>query len=237
MERPPQKGGPHRPGLRLLVIAGIVGTIVALAASASSAALDGWDVAYGLPMLVILVLMIARLSASVRPLGQMARQLSVFLVFGLVLVVGYSYREELDGIVGRTLGTIIPGRGTEIAPGMMRFSADNSGQFAIDATVNGVAVHFLMDTGASGIALSQRDARRLGFDPKDLKFTGQFSTANGRVRAAPVTLDSIDVGPWSAVAVPAWVNEGDLDQSLLGMSYLSTLGRIEIRGDTLILER
>ena len=120
---------------------------------------------------------------------------------------------------------------------MMRFTADDTGQFAIDATVNGVAVHFLMDTGASGIALSRRDADRLGFDPKALRYSDIVSTANGMTRAAPVMLDSIQIGPLSAESVHAWVNQGDLDQSLLGMSYLSTLGRIEIKGDTLILER
>jgi aspartyl protease family protein len=237
LERPPRPSGPHRPALRLLLIAGGVAGIVALAASASSGALDSWDVARGLPMGIILLLMVARLSASTRPLGPMARQLAVFLAFGTVLVVGYSYKDDLNGVFGRALGTIVPSRGVQVAPGMMRFTADESGQFAIDATVNGVAVHFLMDTGASGIALSRRDASRLGFDPKILGYSGMFSTANGMTRAAPVTLDSIEIGPLSADNVPAWVNEGDLDQSLLGMSYLSTLGRIEIRGDTLILER
>jgi aspartyl protease family protein len=203
----------------------------------SPGALDGWDIARGLPLAIILLLMVARLSASTRPLGPMARQFAVILAFGTILVVGYSYRDDLTAAFGRAMGTIVPSRGTEIAPGMMRFIADDRGQFAIDATVNGVAVHFLMDTGASGIALSRRDAGRLGLDPKDLRYTGLFATANGMVRAAPVTLDSVQIGPLSANAVPAWVNEGDLDQSLLGMSYLSTLGRIEIKGDTLILER
>ena len=237
MERPPRNSGPHRPGLRLILIAGGVAGIVALAASASSGALDSWDVARGLPMAIILLLMVARLSVSTRPLGPMARQLAVFLAFGAVLVVGYSYKDDLDGVFGRAMGTIVPSRGVRIAPGMMRFTADESGQFAIDATVNGVAVHFLMDTGASGIALSRRDAGRLGIDPRDLRYSGIFSTANGMTRAAPVTLKSIEIGPLSADNVRAWVNEGDLDQSLLGMSYLSTLGRIEIKGDTLILER
>ena len=96
---------------------------------------------------------------------------------------------------------------------------------------------FLVDTGASGIALSKRDAERLGLKPEDLRYTAPFSTANGMTRATPVTLDAIKIGPMRAYSVHAWVNEGDLDQSLLGMSYLSTLGRVEIRGDTLILER
>ena len=186
MERPPRNSGPHRPGLRLILIAGGVAGIVALAASASSGALDSWDVARGLPMAIILLLMVARLSVSTRPLGPMARQLAVFLAFGAVLVVGYSYKDDLDGVFGRAMGTIVPSRGVRIAPGMMRFTADESGQFAIDATVNGVAVHFLMDTGASGIALSRRDAGRLGIDPRDLRYSGIFSTANGMTRAAPV---------------------------------------------------
>ena len=96
---------------------------------------------------------------------------------------------------------------------------------------------FLVDTGASGIALSRRDAERLGFDDSKLNYDTPFSTANGMTRGARITLDALQVGPLTAHGVHAWVNEGDLDQSLLGMSYLSTLGRVEIKGDTLTLER
>ena len=235
MEKPPRKGGFLT--VRLVLIAGIVAAVIGIFASASPGGLGGWDVARAAPLSVILVLMVMRLAASTQPLGRMAKQLSLFLIAGTVLVVGYSYRDDLGVIFGRTLGTVVPGHGTQIAPGMMRFQADDGGQFVIDATVNGTAVHFLVDTGASGIALSKRDAERLGIDAKDLSYTGLFSTANGTTRAAPVTLDAIKIGPMQAYSVHAWVNEGDLDQSLLGMSYLSTLGRVEIKGDTLILER
>jgi aspartyl protease family protein len=235
LERRPRKGS--SPALRLLLIGGVIAGVIALAASASPRGLDGWDVAYASPLIVILILMVMRLAASTSPLGPKAKQLAFFLILGTVLVVGYSYRDTLDVIFGRTLGSIVPGHGTQIAPGMMRFQADDGGQFVIDATVNGTAVHFLVDTGASGIALSQRDASRLGFKPEDLRYTSLFSTANGTTRGAPVTLDAIKIGPMQAYSVHAWVNEGDLSQSLLGMSYLSTLGRVEIKGDTLILER
>jgi aspartyl protease family protein len=235
MERPPNKR--ISPALRLLLIGGAVAGVIAVAASASPGALDGWDVARAAPLSIILILMVMRLAASTKPLGPMAKQLSFFLIFGTVLVVGYSYRDNLGVMFGRTLGTVVPGHGTQIAPGMMRFQADDRGQFVIDAMVNGTAVQFLVDTGAGGIALSQRDADRLGLDPKDLRYTIPISTANGMTRAAAVTLDAIKIGPMDAYSVHAWVNEGDLDQSLLGMSYLSTLGRVEIRGDTLILER
>ena len=235
MERRPRKG--NSPALRLLLIGGAVAGVIAIAAAASPRGFDGWDVARAAPLSIILILMVMRLAASTSPLGPKARQLAFFLFAGTVLVVAYSYRDTAGAIFGRTLGTVVPGHGTQIAPGIMRFQADDGGQFVIDATVNGIAVHFLVDTGASGIALSQRDAERLGIDPKDLRYTTPISTANGMTRAAPVTLDVIKIGPMSAYSVNAWVNEGDLDQSLLGMSYLSTLGRVEIKGDTLILER
>lgn len=95
----------------------------------------------------------------------------------------------------------------------------------------------IFNTGASGIALTKRDAERIGLDSAHLDYTSLFSTANGMVRAAPVKLDSLQIGPFDASSVPAAVDEGDLDMSLLGMSYLSTLGRIEIKGDTLTMER
>ncbi len=229
----------RRPALlRLLAIAVFVIAIIATVAALSPGAVSSEDALYGAPLSIWLVWIALRLAtATRRPMGTMAKQLSVFLILGVVLVVGYSYRDDFNGIFGRFLGSAVPGHGTQVAPGMMRFQADDGGQFVIDATVNGTKVHFLVDIGASGIALSQRDARRLGIDPKDLGYTAIFSTANGKTRAAPIKLDSIQIGPLSADNVSAWVNEGDLDQSLLGMSYLSTLGRIEIRGDTLILER
>jgi aspartyl protease family protein len=216
-----------------LVVAGIIGG----AAAISGGGLDGWDTATAAPLAILLIFMVARLAASTRPLSGIARQMALLLAFGAVLVIGYSYRSDVRELANRLLGSLIPSRGVEVAPGMVRFTADDNGQFAIDATVNGVKIHFLMDTGASGIALSQRDAARLGLDGDSLRYTGVFSTANGPVRAAPVMLESLDIGPFSARHIPAWVNGGDLDQSLLGMSYLSTLGRIEIRGDSLILEQ
>jgi aspartyl protease family protein len=195
------------------------------------------DWARAIPGIVILILVVARLAASTQPLGPVARQMALIVAFGAVLVVGYSYRDDFHSLTDRLTGSIVPSRGVEVAPGTIRFTANDNAQFAIDAVVNGTAVHFLMDTGASGIVFSKHDAERLGFDLRQLTYSAEFSTANGLVRAAPITLNSLQIGPLEATDVSAWVNEGDLDGSLLGMSYLSTLGRIEIRGDTLILER
>jgi aspartyl protease family protein len=186
---------------------------------------------------IIAILVVARLLAFRGQLGKHVRQAALWLAFAIVLFVGYSFKDALQPILGRLSGAMVPGHGVEVAPGMMRFSAENGHQFFVNAEVDGVIIHFLVDTGASGIALSQYDAKRLGLDPDDLKFTQQFYTANGMTRGAPVTLDRLKIGPFEATHVSASVNEGDLGESLLGMSFLSTLGRIEIKGDTLTIER
>src|SRR3569833_60586 len=102
MDRGPRKAGNWT--LRLAVIAVILSAIVGMALSVSPGGLDDWDGARAIPLGVILVLMVLRLSVSTQPLGRMAKQLSVFLALGTVLVVGYSYIEDLQTIFGRLLG-------------------------------------------------------------------------------------------------------------------------------------
>jgi aspartyl protease family protein len=237
VRRPPPPGTPDgRAGTRLVLIIAIAVAIVVFAASISPIHLDdvGWAriVSGG----IMLTLIAARLAVSRKALSGMAGHAAIWLAIGAVLVAGYSFKDEIDTALGRAAGTVVPSHGAMLAQGTMRYTADNDGQFTIDGTVNGTKVRFLVDTGASGIALNRRDAARAGLDPDRLDYTSIFSTANGTTRAAPVTLGTLTVGPFQANSVRASVDEGDLDMSLLGMSYLSTLGRIEIKGDTLVLE-
>lgn len=111
------------------------------------------------------------------------------------------------------------------------------GHFHLDLEVNGVSVGFLVDTGASGIVLSERDARRVGLDPDSLRYSGQAQTANGMVPIAPVRLDEIGIGSIRDRDVPALVNGGELFSSLLGMTYLERFARVSIVNDRLRLER
>ena len=103
--------------------------------------------------------------------------------------------------------------------------------------VNGRPMRFLVDTGATGTVLTEADARAAGIDLDRLLFTGAADTANGRIRTAPIRLDEVALGPFTDRGVPAYVTEGELGQSLLGMSYLQRFGRIEIAEGGLVLER
>ncbi|MDI7776275.1 TIGR02281 family clan AA aspartic protease [Asticcacaulis sp. EMRT-3] len=109
------------------------------------------------------------------------------------------------------------------------------GHFWANASVNDHAVHFLVDTGATVVALTPADAQRLGFDARTLTYDHKVATANGQVLAASVTLASVEIGQSTVSDVPALVLKDGLSTSLLGMSYLGRLSRIEATPSSLIL--
>lgn len=111
----------------------------------------------------------------------------------------------------------------------------SDGHYWAQAEVNGQEVKFLVDTGATAVALTAEDARRLGLDPLELKYQYQVTTASGQVRAAPVRLASISVAGARVTNVDALVMDKGLSTSLLGMSYLGRLSRFEATPTALIL--
>ena len=111
------------------------------------------------------------------------------------------------------------------------------GHYYVTAEVNGAAIDFLVDTGASDIVLSRADAARIGFDLENLAFLGSARTANGVVPIAYSRLKTIQLGPYLDQGISVAINGGEMEKSLLGMSYLGLFGRIEIAQDQLILRR
>lgn len=111
------------------------------------------------------------------------------------------------------------------------------GHFHLTAELNGAPVRFIVDTGASALALSPRDARRAGIALDRLVYAGQARTANGIVPTATVRLDRVAIGDIVDENVPAMVIQADIDRSLMGMDYLRRFARISFEGDTMILER
>jgi aspartyl protease family protein len=109
------------------------------------------------------------------------------------------------------------------------------GHYWAEALVNGARVRFLVDTGATAVALTAEDARRLGFEPKDLNYALAVTTASGQTRAAQVKLASISVAGAKVADVDALVIEHGLPSSLLGMTYLGRLSRFEATPSALIL--
>jgi aspartyl protease family protein len=115
---------------------------------------------------------------------------------------------------------------------------DRNGHFTVTAGIGGRRVDFLVDTGASVIALTKQEAERLGITPSPRDYTVRMQTANGIVRAAEVRLAAVDIGPLTVHDVTAVVMpQGALAQNLLGMSFLSRLRRFEFRTGQLMMEQ
>ena len=157
-----------------------------------------------------------------------------------VLLAGYAFRDEVQHVAHRVSLGLVPGsaitRLTDDGTARVQIGRDRMGHFSVAGKVDGVDIRFLVDTGASTIALSAEDAARVGLDPGSLRYTQPINTANGRAFAAPVTLDVVSIGGIERRRVPASVSPpGALSQSLLGMNFVGTLSSFEIRGDRLIL--
>lgn len=118
----------------------------------------------------------------------------------------------------------------------VELSAGSNGHFFADAEVNGRTIGVMVDTGASAVALTYDDARSAGILPRDSEFTGRANTANGIAKFAPVTIGRISIGDVEVRNVQAAVmEEGKLDTTLLGMSFLSRLGRVDMQSGKLVL--
>ncbi len=111
------------------------------------------------------------------------------------------------------------------------------GHFWAEASVNGARVKFLVDTGATAVALTLADAQRLGIQPASLDYDASVMTASGKTRAAVVNLASVAIGGARVDNVDALVIEKGLETSLLGMSYLGRLSRFEATPQALILRQ
>jgi len=98
----------------------------------------------------------------------------------------------------------------------------------LTAVINGAPIRVVVDTGASLVALTLENAQAAGINRSEMLFNRITRTANGATRFAPVALREIKIGQFSIENVPAAVIE-NLDQSLLGMSFLKRLKSFEFR--------
>ncbi len=111
-----------------------------------------------------------------------------------------------------------------------------SGHFETTANLNGRPVHVLVDTGATYVAISERQARQLGLMLTVADFKHIARTANGENKVALALLDRVKIGSVEVRDVEVMVSKGDvLPVTLLGMSFLSKLKRFEVHADTLSL--
>jgi aspartyl protease family protein len=170
---------------------------------------------------------------------------SILVFAALALVASVTVPKLAAHLNGNALGpTAMSARSaTAISPASANSRSitvprDARGHFAVEARVDGRRMGFMVDTGASLIALTENDAARLGIHPTPRDYVAEVKTANGTVRAARTQLGMVEVGDLIVRDVPALVLPDEaLSENLLGLSFLSRLRRFEYADGKLVLEQ
>ena len=167
-----------------------------------------------------------------------ARHAVLWVCMVAVGIFAYSSKAELEMLYHHAKGELYPSVALSTAQGEAQFRRTWDGHYRVAAKINGVEERLLIDTGASMVLLPYERVAEFGIDPKKLDFRVPVTTANGKSTVAPVTIDSIRIGPIEVRDVSAAVaHPGRLKMGLLGMSFLDKLEETSFRGDRLILRQ
>ena len=121
-------------------------------------------------------------------------------------------------------------------PRIVDVPRSDGGEFALQASINGIATPMIIDTGATSVMLSYETAKAIGLPVELLAYNIEVETVSGRTKAARLTLDRLAVGKLVERSVPALiVPRGLMKTNLLGMSFLDRLESWEVRADRLKL--
>ena len=223
-------------GIALLISVGLA--LLISADAGNLVVLTQGHTAQLIPMLVLLIVFAGGLFTRRRPARELLTSLVLWVGIFAIAGLTYAYRDEITGMASRVVGEFRPGVALVNAErGTATFRRGMGGHFEIDATVNNHTMPMIFDTGASAVVLTIADAEASGIDTEALRFTIPVSTANGTGSAARVRLDQIEVGGIARQGVVAFVAEdGALETSLLGMTFLETLSRYSVTQNALELE-
>lgn len=164
------------------------------------------------------------------------------VIFAVVMIVAGTYMAQLADRMSTQPAQASPApitvaAATAPAGRTVVIPRDSRGHFQTDGRIDGQRLSFMVDTGASIVALTENDAARVGLRPSRGDYTATVTTANGKTKAARVHLASLDVGGLVVRDVDAIVlPDGVLSENLLGLSYLSKLKRFEYTGGKMVLE-
>src|SRR5204863_2251905 len=194
--------------LMLLVIAGLA--LLLRGDAGSIAGFDPSDFAIAMASVALLIFLSSSIAGSYRGrAGQAVRDLLTWSMVALLLVAGYSFREEILTLGHRVVGELLPPgsalRGEAQVEGerSVRIRRRPDGHFIAKTQVNGVSLIMLVDTGASTVVLKPADAQKLGIDVDRLSYSVPVQPAIGTTYAARVRLRNLTLGPIGLNAVEA----------------------------------
>jgi len=168
-------------------------------------------------------------------LKQTLRNVLIWVAAGGVLLIGFSFQNELKDLGLRLRSNLVPGYPLQTGYHELTVSEGQGGHFLVYGTINGARIAFLIDTGATDIVLAPEDAKRLGIDLDRLSFDRPFGSANGIGYGAKAVVASLGVGPIQFSDVEVSINKSAMGTSLLGVAFLKRLKSYSVSGGKLIL--
>ena len=168
-------------------------------------------------------------------LKQTVRNILIWVAAGGVLIIGFSFQNELRDLGLRLRSQLVPEYAVQTGDRELTISEGEDGHYHVYGLVNGTKVRFLVDTGASDIVLDPADVTRLGIDLNSLSFDKPFGSANGVGYGASLELAGLSGGAIHFSNVRGAVNRAPMGSSLLGMTFLKRLKSYSFSGGKLIL--
>lgn len=184
--------------------------------------------------ILLLVLVGSSLFAHRLPLRQTLKMAITWLLIFATAFVLFTFRNEFKSIWARLHNEISPG-GSVATDGSLRVAKAPDGHFWVDAQVNGKALRFMIDSGATTTSLSEADATSAGIDVDARGFPVVVETANGTAAMKRGRIAQLRIGNIAREDFPVLVSDTLGDTNLLGMNFLSSLAAWRIEGETLIL--
>jgi aspartyl protease family protein len=168
---------------------------------------------------------------------------NIFITAGIIAGLGVVMAQMADKITpAPASATAATSASTDVPPQSgartLSIPRDARGHFATEGRIDGQRLAFMIDTGASVVALNESSAARFGLRPTPGQYTAAVTTANGTVKAARMRLAMIEVGGLIVRDVDAMVlPDQALSENLLGLSFLSKLRRFEYANGQMVLEQ
>ena len=168
---------------------------------------------------------------------------AIMLFAAILIGLGTVMAQMADKMTATTpaMASASIGLAPEVAPASIRsvsIPRDSRGHFQTDARIDGQRIGFMVDTGASVIALNETSAARFGLRPVPADYKVTVSTANGTIKAARTRLAMVEIGGLVVRDVDAMVlPDSALSENLLGLSFLSKLKRFEYANGKMVLEQ
>jgi aspartyl protease family protein len=163
------------------------------------------------------------------------RSILLWLCIFVILIIAYAFKQETKIVCNKFISSIFPSiaynKNNEII-----VSKSIDGHFYIWTKLNGIDVKFLVDTGASDLFISREDARKIGINLTNLSYNKKYSSANGIMFGAQVTIPKFQINSVVFDNVKASVSKNHGNQNLLGMSVIRKFKSFTIDGSALVFE-